>query len=315
VRYPFIQVRQDTRAKALDLATLLGISDQLVRGQLEDLVVWVLDRSPEDAPPSAVVTGEDAATLIEGAVRWRKRGQRGAWVAKAITARLLTHRDGGGVELAAELIEPYVAAWHEKQAAKARAEKARERSSAGAQSEASRTAADIAEAVRESPEALREAAANVRAPYVDVHRQTQTQTQTQEKRARSVAGQLVSKALDEAGAALKAAADDGTVNGQPLGDAIEAAFRSARKGSAFRWTPKEHDALRRLMGAYPSSEILRRWKVGLEARFRTASSLVDLERDWNVHAQAPPAGTRAATRGETDWTTPPELEANGEVKL
>lgn len=294
MRYPFIQVRQDTRAKALDLATLLGVSDQLVRGQLEDLVVWVLDRSPDDAPPSAVVTGEDAATLIEGAVRWKKRGQRGAWVAKAITARLLALRDGGGVELAAELIEPYVAAWHEKQAAKVRADKARERAALAQPPEPARIAPDIPNAVRESSAALREAAANVPAPYADVPRQTQTQTQKESARA---------------------SGDDGTVNGQPLGEALEGAFKSARKGSAFRWTPKEHDALRRLMATQESTEILRRWRVGLEARFRTASSLVDLERDWNVHAQAPPAGTRAATRAETDWTTPPELEANGEVKL
>lgn len=82
--------------------------------------------------------------------------------------------------------------------------------------------------------------------------------------------------------------DGGIVDG-PLGHAVEEAFLADR-GRVFEWTAKERESVQRLLGNHDAPEILRRWRIGLQARYRKLSSLVDLERCWNEHAKAATEG-------------------------
>jgi len=124
MRYPFIQIHQDTRAKVRDLATLLKADRQKCAGQLEDLIPWALDRSPDTRAPDGVIAGDDAALLIEGAVEWA--GEPGAWVAAALRAGLLVKRKRG-LALAPELVEGPRKSYAERVAARKRKDAYRDR--------------------------------------------------------------------------------------------------------------------------------------------------------------------------------------------
>ena len=123
MRLPYIQVAEWSRARARDMAHLLGVHRQLVCGQLEDLTEWMLSRVLPDGVFNPVI-GPRAGKLIEGAVEWT--GAEGAWIEAAVEVGVLLRVDGG-YDFAPVFSEPYVGVLRRRQAAAARQRKAREK--------------------------------------------------------------------------------------------------------------------------------------------------------------------------------------------
>lgn len=297
-RLPWIQVDADAWVMAEELSGLLPrIDPDKALGMLVRLWRWGLGLGPDDQPPEGVLKHPRALKLLAGALGWRRNADE---LGQALA-------DVGAVDLTADGLrvrgtQRYHAAWRKNRGTSPKSDL--DPTGDAAHPDTHQTGATpgsdrVPTGSRTGPGEMPPGSAPEPA------RKTETQTERKietEKRARAVAGP-VSGAIDAASEALRAAADaGGLVNGQPLGEAIEDAFCSERKGAVFRWTQKERDALHRLLGEHESKEILRRWKIGLGARFRTASSLTDLERDWNAHAQAPPAkvGSRMAAE-DVNW--------------
>ncbi|HUR93085.1 MAG TPA: hypothetical protein VMY76_00785 [Gemmatimonadales bacterium] len=310
-RLPWIQVDADAWVMAEELSGLLPrVDPDKALGMLVRLWRWGLGLGPDDQPPEGVLKHPRALKLLAGALGWRRNAEELGQALADVDAVEIT-ADG----LRVRGMSRYHAAWRKNRGTSGKAEQDQNGGAAPTDTHPPGSAPGPG---RDQTGTRPGPGANPPGSAPDPARKSETYSNSEtEKRARAVAGPLVSKALDEAGAALRSAAEDagGLVNGQPLGETIETAFRSARRGSGFRWTLKEREALKRLLNEHEPPEILRRWKIGLDARFKTTSSLVDLERCWNDHAQAPPTGTRAATPRDSDWSAPPETHPDGSLKL
>ncbi len=70
VRLPYLQVTDETWAKAKMLAGLLGVDRRHAFGLICDLWAWALEMGPRDAPPTGIVQGALARTMLAGAMEW-----------------------------------------------------------------------------------------------------------------------------------------------------------------------------------------------------------------------------------------------------
>lgn len=70
MRLPFIQVTQETWAKARMLAGLLAISRREAMGLIADLWAWGVDLGPQDEAPTGEVRGTKAPQKLAGALEW-----------------------------------------------------------------------------------------------------------------------------------------------------------------------------------------------------------------------------------------------------
>jgi len=82
----------------------------------------------------------------------------------------------------------------------------------------------------------------------------------------------------------------------PLVERVAEVFRVER-GSDYSPTFADEKAGRALLAKGPEDEVLRRWAIGLRARYPACNGLPDLMRNWNAYAaeavNGPPSGARA----------------------
>lgn len=100
-------------------------------------------------------------------------------------------------------------------------------------------------------------------------------------------------------------------------DAMYVLFRDDR-GVDLESSGKDWKALQRLREKHETAEIIRRWGIGVRARYKArCSSFTDLEARWNdcgaPEASQGPQTRRSggATAAETDWSDPPPAEDKG----
>jgi hypothetical protein len=82
----------------------------------------------------------------------------------------------------------------------------------------------------------------------------------------------------------------------PLVERVAEVFR-AERGVDYSPTFADERAGRALLGKGSEDEVLRRWAIGLRARYPACNGLPDLLRNWNAYAaeaaNGPPSGARA----------------------
>lgn len=100
-----------------------------------------------------------------------------------------------------------------------------------------------------------------------------------------------------------------------LKDGIDDAFKR-HKGKAYRWSPKDEERTRVLLGMGTVPEVLERWGNALQfEKFPVCASLADLITHWNHYAQ-PPAKKQSGAAKETDWgRVQPKTLPNGDLDV
>lgn len=280
MRLPYLQLTQETWARARMLGALLGTSRREAFGMICDLWAWAVDLGPAGEAPSGKLESPMCLMMLAGALEWKSAPER---LAEAFAAVGLL--DLGPSWLRVRGLDRYGAAFERAAAERARKAKWRE----------------ARDAARTSAGQAQDGAAK---------KQKQTQTQTQKHRKPKESG--------AACATLPVGkVPDGF---RALQDALCGVFTAQLGRKYAWSGAKDTAALKRLMGIATAERILQCWRVAIQnSGWPSVSTVAQLSAMWNdvgrlVGAEPLPA----ASEGQPDtpagrlWSEALKaLEANG----
>lgn len=266
MRLPFIQVTQESWAKARILAALLGTTRREALGLLCDLWAWALDLGPADEPPTGEVHNARAERILAGALEW---------TADPITL-LAALVDIGVVEpiptgIRVRGMDRYKRTWEKNKR---------------------RKPAPVAPVTG----TILPVTGRLPAPQTQTQTQTQTHTEATTPHAREANSPfLAAPRQPEANPPAQSKPLPAETERpspapyEPLRHRMEAAWET-QHGSPYAWTSNDDLAVRGLMAKSNGDDavVLGRWCVAMTwQEFPTCSSVVDLDRHWNAYGKPP----------------------------